>query len=133
MIDDEIKNMLANYGLFNSGQQDPRTFNVAPFRDNLGAPAKQRIQTSIAVDKIADKEKIEVEDSEVEEKYQTIATSAGVDVETVKNHYKTNNGGEMLKLEIRRDKVLELLKSRSKVKFVAKKAEPEVKEEEKTE
>ncbi len=98
--------------------QDVNSFDYSKFRDENRALAEKRVKGILLLDEIAEKEKIEVTDQEVNSAVAAMARSAGQTVESVKKYYESTEGGlDNLRSSLMREKTLSLLLSRAKKSY----------------
>ena len=90
--------------------------------------AREKVAKRIILKSIADAEKIEVSDDELEAELQKLADQYGMDIAKVKENIGESNMG-MVKNDIKLRKAMDLIYDNAKVKFV----EPPAKDEEKDE
>jgi trigger factor len=97
---------------------DVKSFDYSKFRDENRLLAEKRVKGILLLDEIADKEKIEVADQEVNTAIAAMARGAGQTVESVKKYYESTEGGfDNLRASLTREKTLALLLSRSKKSY----------------
>lgn len=90
-------------------------FDVAKFRLEHRDLAVKRVKGTLILDVIADKEKIEVSDAEVNAAMAAMARSAGKKLEEVKQYYDSQEGGmDNLRASLVEEKTLSLLLSKAK-------------------
>ncbi|MGE5807544.1 MAG: trigger factor [Nitrospirota bacterium] len=119
MVERELQSMakshatrLARRGL------DVNTFDYAKFRDENKALAEKRVKGILLLDAIAEKEKIDVADQEVNSAIAGMARSAGQTAESVRKYYDSTEGGlDSLRASLTREKALALLLSRAKKSY----------------
>lgn len=119
MVERELQSMakshatrLARRGL------DVNTFDYAKFRDENKALAEKRVKGVLLLDAIAEKEKIDVADQEVNSAIAGMARSAGQTAESVRKYYDSTEGGlDSLRASLTREKALALLLSRAKKSY----------------
>jgi trigger factor len=99
-------------------------------RDRFHDQATRMVKSSLLLDKIAEKEGIEVGEDDIEEKLKDIATKTSRDYETVKTTYENNNLLDNLKNEIQENKALDFIVENAEIKVAKKKKDK--KEEEKS-
>jgi trigger factor len=97
---------------------DVKSFDYSKFRDENRLLAEKRVKGILLLDEIADKEKIEVTDQEVNTAIAAMARGAGQTVESVKKYYESTEGGlDNLRASLTREKTLALLLSRAKKSY----------------
>ena len=101
----------------------------ANLHDRFQDQAKRMVKSAVLLNKIAEKESIIVEETEIEERLKEIAAQTARDIEKVKDTYEKNNLIEGLKNEILEEKTLKFIEDKAAIK-TAKKKKGEAKEEE---
>jgi trigger factor len=97
---------------------DVKSFDYSKFRDENRLLAEKRVKGLLLLDEIADKEKIEVTDQEVNTAIAAMARGAGQTAESVKKYYESTEGGlDNLRASLTREKTLALLLSRAKKSY----------------
>ena len=97
---------------------DVKSFDYSKFQDENRLLAEKRVKGILLLDEIADKEKIEVADQEVNNAIAAMARGAGQTVESVKKYYESTEGGlDNLRESLTREKTLALLLSRAKKSY----------------
>ena len=97
---------------------DVKSFDYSKFQDENRLLAEKRVKGILLLDEIADKEKIEVADQEVNTAIAAMARGAGQTVESVKKYYESTEGGlDNLRESLTREKTLALLLSRAKKSY----------------
>jgi trigger factor len=96
---------------------DPRSqeFNWEGVRESLKAQADFDVRGSLLLEKIADQEKIEVTDEEVEEEINQLAASARQSVEQVRAALTKEGGATSIADRLRNRKALDLLVENARV------------------
>lgn len=117
IIDDQIRSLLVRGGLVDPNKIDPNRISVESFRDKLGDVALERAKSTIILDKIAEIEKLQANEEEIEKALGEIAADNKVEVSEVKKYFR--QGGRMVSLamQLTRDKVLSFLEGRCEVTF----------------
>lgn len=121
LVDDEIRSLLMRSGAADPKKVDIAKISVEPFREKLNDVASHRVRSAILVDRIAEKENIRADEKDIEETIARIAQEAGASVEEIKKYYYDKERIVRFVLEITRNKVLEFLGARAKVKEVEQK------------
>ena len=119
MVERELQSMAKSQAtrMARSGV-DVKSFDYPKFRDENRLLAEKRVKGLLLLDEIADKEKIEVADQEVNNAIAAMARSAGQTVESVKKYYESTEGGlDNLRASLTREKTLALLLSRAKKSY----------------
>ncbi len=97
---------------------DMKSFDYAKFRDENKDLAEKRVKGLLLLDIIAEKEKLEIADDEVNSAIAVMARSAGQTVAEVKKYYESLEGGlDNLRSSLIREKTLSLLLSRAKKSY----------------
>jgi trigger factor len=86
------------------------------FRKDFEKTAEERIKSDIVLSKIADKEGIKVEESDVYERIKKLAEDTKRSYDDVKSYYEKNNMMDYLKDMILQEKTLDFLKGSAVVK-----------------
>lgn len=81
--------------------------------DDLEKRAVEQVKGALILMEIAKKEGLKVTGSELDERLNSIATDANIDVATVKSYYEKNKLMDLLRREILDDKIFDLVISRS--------------------
>jgi trigger factor len=79
------------------------------FKERLSKEAVRQVRAYFILDEISRLENITVDDKEIENTFNTAASSSGRSVDEIKKHYEKNNLIEDLKEEIKQRKVLDFL------------------------
>jgi trigger factor len=97
---------------------DMKTFDIARFLEEHRAVAQKRVKGLLLLDVIAEKEKVEVSDQEMNAALAAMARSSRQTVDAVKKYYETLEGGlDNLRTSLTQEKTLGLLLSRSKKSY----------------
>jgi trigger factor len=97
---------------------DVNSFDYAKFREENRDLADKRVRGILLLDIIAEKEKLEVTDQEVNSALAVMARSAGQTVDSVRKYYESLDGGlDNLRASLVREKALSLLLSRAKKSY----------------
>ncbi len=119
MVERELQSMARSQAtrLARSGV-DVHTFDYAKFREESKDMADKRVRGILLLDVIAEKEKLEVTDQEVNSALSVMARSAGQTVDAVRKYYESLEGGlDNLRASLVREKTLGLLLSRAKKSY----------------
>lgn len=92
---------------------------IDQFKENFRAPAEIQVKLRLALEKIAELEKIEIDDAALEEQYKKLADEHKMDVEKVKGIIPA----ESLKSDIAAEKAFDLVKENADITEVEAKAE----------
>lgn len=100
----------------------PEQFNdyAKKWETDFNQTATFIVQSSYLVNKIADLEKLNAEDKDVEDKIQSYIDQTGIEEEKVRSIYSQPENKNRLKNQITEEKVIEFLLSKSQVEEVAK-------------
>ena len=133
MIETEAENLLRDYdnnlrmqGMNLSDFVKYTGMSLDTMREQFKPRAERQVKTRLALEKIAEIEKIEVSEKEVEDEFDRIAKMYNIDVEEVKKSIENEN----LKKDLAVQKAVDLLKAEAvivKAKKETKKAEGEEK------
>jgi len=97
---------------------DVNSFDYIKFRLENRDLADKRVRGILLLDVIAEKEKLEVSDQEVNSAIAVMARSAGQSVDSVRKYYESLDGGlDNLRASLVREKALSLLLSRAKKSY----------------
>ena len=117
MVDRELTAM-ARHQLTRMARQGidvQKAFDIAKFRLENRDMAVKRVKGTLILDVIADKEKVEVSDAEVNASMAAMARSAGKKLEEIKQYYASQEGGtDNLRASLVEEKTLSLLLSKAK-------------------
>lgn len=138
-IDYELQNLdqrLQGMGLTLSQYIELTKMDINQIRDQYRAQAEARVKANLVIDEVALKENIEVSDEEEEKELQETAKNYGVeDLEKFKEIFAKNVSDDTLIENIKRRKAVEFLASKAKAlpheeyhKFVEKNSKKESKE-----
>jgi trigger factor len=96
---------------------DPRTANLDEqrMRDDLRESANDEVRAAFLIDAIADKEKVEVTDADLEKRLAEMAQSREKSVPRLKAELQKEGRLDALKQQVREEKTLDLLLSRAKI------------------
>ena len=114
MVNSELDAMVQNYesrmmqqGLSLQQFLQITQQSMEDLRDSMKEDAKKRIRINLALDEIAKKEEVEVQDEDLDAEYRKMADMYGMDVEEVKKYVPDST----LKDDLRLQKALDLLKN----------------------
>jgi len=97
---------------------DVNSFDYAKFREENKDLAEKRVRGILLLDVIAEKEKLDITDDEVNSAIAVMARGAGQTVAQVKKYYESLEGGlDNMKASLVREKTLSLLLSRAKKSY----------------
>ena len=106
---------LASRGAGASGAEP----SVEQMRKEIEPHALRQVKTTLLVEKIAAREKIEVSDQEIQEKVEEAARAAGERGPTIREIYRREDAREDLRSQMAFDRTVDFLLARAKVKEVA--------------
>jgi trigger factor len=120
LVDEEIREMVARMGLGGKNVA-PEAIEVEKYRPYFQDAATQRIRTAIIVDRIGVQEDVKVEEADTKAMIERVAAENEVTIEVATKALldRSRIGGFLA--EVRRTKILDLLMSRTNVKYVASK------------
>jgi trigger factor len=94
---------------------DLKNFDIAAFREKNRDLAVKRVKGTLILDKIADREKLTVNDDEVNAALAAAAQGSGKKLSEVKAYYDSQEGGlDNLRLTLLHEKTLTHLLSKAK-------------------
>jgi trigger factor len=97
---------------------DMKNFDIAKFLEENKALAEKRVKGILLLNVIAEKEKVEVSDQEVNSALAAMARSSGQTVDAIKKYYESLDGGlDNLRTSLAQEKTLGLLLSRAKKSY----------------
>ncbi len=100
------------------GGADLKSFDIVKFREEHKALAEQRVKGILLLDAIAEKEKVEVSEQEVNAALAAMARSSRQTVDAIKKYYDSLDGGlDNLRASLVHEKALSLLLSRAKKSY----------------
>lgn len=113
MIDSEVENSLRDYdnrlrmqGLDLTQYTKYTGMTLDNLREQFRPRAEKQVKTRLALEKVAELEKLEADEADIEKEYQDIANAYNIDVEEVKPQIDP----ELLKEDIKVRKAVELIK-----------------------
>lgn len=113
----DVRNRLTQQGMGEAEFQD----YVKKWDSDFNESAAFMIQSSFLIHAIADKENLAATSQDVEAKIDEYAKQTGIELAKLKGFYKENDNRSRLTFKITEDKVVDFLKSKSKIKDVKKK------------
>jgi trigger factor len=97
---------------------DVKTFDMPKFAEDNKALAEKRVKGLLILDVIAEKEKVEVTDQEVNAAISAMARSTSQTVDAVRKYYESTEGGlDNLRSSLVHEKTLTLLLSKAKKSY----------------
>lgn len=118
MIDEEIREMLFQYGVLDPKKRESYSFDVSQFRESSGEMASKRAKSGIVVRKIIEQEKIKVDDADIEAWLEEKAKEEGIELEEFKNMFAKHANKGQLKSAILREKIIDFLVQNNKIKEI---------------
>lgn len=111
-VDEQAQSRLQNMvrGLANQGA-DPRSLNIdwASVRESARSAAERDVRAALIIDRIAETEKVEVSDEELDGEIARIAESLGQPEPAVRARLTKEGGADTIRNRIRHRKVLDLV------------------------
>ena len=89
--------------------EDLRKMDWGRLREGQREAARREVKASLLLDKIADAEKIEVADSEVDRELEAVARQSQQPVDAVRERLTENGGLDRIRTRLRNDKALDFL------------------------
>jgi trigger factor len=119
MVDRELQTMARSQAAHMARRgADVKAFDIAKFVEVNKPLAEKRVKGMLLLDVIADKEKIDVSEQEVNVSLSVMARGAGQTVDAVKKYYDSQEGGlDTLRSSLIREKALGLLLSKAKKSY----------------
>jgi trigger factor len=116
MVERELMNMARSHATRMARQGgDLKNFDIAAFREKNRDLAVKRVKGTLILDKIADREKLTVNDDEVNAALAAAAQGSGKKLSEVKAYYDSQEGGlDNLRLTLLHEKTLTHLLSKAK-------------------
>lgn len=119
MINSEIKSMFESFvrHLASEGKK-MEDIGVTPelFIEKYKGEAETRVRTFLVTDAIAEAEKVEVTEEDVESRLKEVSAQYNQPLPKVKQQYESAHMMEGLKLQIKHEKAIDLVISRAKIK-----------------
>jgi trigger factor len=116
MIDNEIYNLLQRSGQIKSENEE---IKIEDYRATFDEIARRRVRTAVAVDMIAEQEKIEVGEEEIKKNIQEMADSYKVSQEEMMKYLLQSKSMNGFLVEMRRSKAIESLVSKTEVEYTS--------------
>lgn len=117
LIDEEIRSLIARSGMLQGSNSKLENLSIEPFRVGLGAIAAKRVRGAILIDRIADLEKVEVSQEELDQRLQSIADQTSATAAQVREILSRENRLRSLLVEASRSKTLQMLVDRAAVTY----------------
>lgn len=116
MVEKEIMSMARSQALRLARQgMDLKTFDIAAFREKNHEMAVKRVKGILLLDEIADREKIDVTDDEMNAALAAAARNSNRKLDEVKKYYESQEGGlDNLRMSLIQEKTLSRLLSKAK-------------------
>ncbi len=123
LVDEEVER-----SIYNLKQQYARAgsdFNAAglsegKLRQDFRESAEEKVKEQIVLGKIADQEKIKVEEADIREKFQDLADQTGTNPASIREYYEKNNLMDLFTNQLLVEKVLNHLVQVAKIEEVEK-------------
>jgi trigger factor len=107
-----------NRGLGQKGSEETESAPNEEARKNLEARAARQVQATLLIEKIAELEKIEVSDKEIQERVDNVVRAAGERAKTVREFYSRPDARDELRGQIVFDQTLNFLLERAQIEEV---------------
>lgn len=120
MIDAEIRAMLFRFGALDPKKRESYSFDVSQFRDSFGKSSMPRVRNSIILEQIIKQEDFSVSDEDLEKWLDGLATEHSVAREEVDKQMGYPGQKDRLKSQAARQKMVELLLEKAKIKATKK-------------
>lgn len=116
MVEKELMSMARSQAMRLARQgMDLKSFDIAQFREKNRDLAVKRVKGILLLDVIADREKIEVSDAEVNAALAAAARNSGQKLDAVRKYYESQEGGlDNLRASLIQEKTLAHLLSKAK-------------------
>jgi trigger factor len=110
-LDQSIKLQMAMLGI------DPQTAGIEqePLKEHMRQDAEERVKSGILLEAVAKKEKVDVQEADIEKKLAEIAASRSQNLARVRSEYEKEGRMASLRGRIREDKTLDLLMSKANI------------------
>jgi len=121
MIERQTRYLMERYQNQIAGQAGSDAGTAPPMeeaRKNLEARAVRQVQATLLVEKIAQIEKIEITDKDVQDRVDSVARAAGERAKTVREFYSRPDARDDLRAQIAFDRTLAFLLDRAQIKEV---------------
>lgn len=115
MIDYQIRDILVNRRLMKREDVANPSFDVVPYRDMFTTEAEVLLRNAIILDTIAEQEKITVSEEEFQDEIHKDMKLYNIDHDALHRYFDNPQVREGKELQISRDKVLDFLKSKTKI------------------
>lgn len=116
MVERELMSMARHQAARMARQgMDLKTFDIASFREKNRELAVKRVKGTLLLDVIADREKIDVTEAELNASLAAMARESGQKLDAVKKYYESQEGGmDTLRVNLIQEKALAHLLSKAK-------------------
>jgi trigger factor len=116
MVEKELMSMARHQAARMARQgMDLKTFDIASFREKNRELAVKRVKGTLLLDVIADREKIDLTDAELNASLAAMARESGQKLDAVKKYYESQEGGmDTLRVNLIQEKALAHLLSKAK-------------------
>jgi trigger factor len=116
MIERQTRYLMERYQNQTAGQRDAEAaLPMEEVRKNLEARAMRQVQATLLVEKIAELEKIEITDKDVQERVDNLARAAGGRAKTLREIYSRPEARDDLRTQMVFDRTLGFLLERAKI------------------
>ncbi|HEY7166655.1 MAG TPA: trigger factor [Candidatus Binatia bacterium] len=120
MVDRQTRYLMERYQsqVRQSGGQSEQTPPMEEVRKNLEERARRQVQATLLVEKVAEKEKIDASDKDIQERVDRLARGAGERAKNVRDFYSREDARGELRAQIVFDRTLGFLLEKANVKEV---------------
>jgi trigger factor len=118
-VERQILNMMIEYQrrmVMNGMDPDNAAKVAANLHDQFRDDAARMVRTGLLLQRIAEKESIDVQESEIDDRIRQTASRYGHDFETVKQSYEKDNMIERLRDQLLEEKTLDFIESRANIR-----------------
>ncbi|MDQ2979567.1 MAG: trigger factor [Acidobacteriota bacterium] len=116
LVESELAGALRDYARYLAGNGlDPKQADWEKLREDAREGAVRRVQEYLLVDEIARRERIEVNDTELEAEFKRAAARRGMDPGELREQMAKGNGLEALRDEMRLARTIDFLVSEARV------------------
>lgn len=114
MVDNEIYNLLVKSGQI---KEDNADIKIEDFRSALNPIAEQRVRTAVIIDRIAEQEKIELKEEDIQKELEQMASDYRVSKEDMTNYLVKNKLLNGFLIEMRRSRTIDMLAGKAEVEY----------------
>ena len=118
-VERQILNMVIEYQrrmVMNGMDPDNAAKVAANLHDQFRDDAVRMVRTGLLLQRIAEKESIDVQESEIDDRIRQTASRYGHDFETVKQSYEKDNVIDRLRDQLLEEKTLDFIESRANIR-----------------